>query len=134
MFGTFASLSPVLISVLLSLSLTTTRLAVVTTHQAVSSSAGISLNASARTAQASASAGCPNPYVVHRGDTLARIAARCGVSVVSLKRWNGLRSYTIWAGQVLATRPPGGRQYVPVPAPRILPRPTPIIESPVSPW
>lgn len=38
---------------------------------------------------------------VRRGETLARIAARYGVSVSSIKRANGMRSSTIRSGQVL---------------------------------
>lgn len=51
----------------------------------------------------SSSAACPSYYTVRPGDTLAKIARRCGVSVASLKRWNGLRSDLIRVGQVLIT-------------------------------
>lgn len=48
-------------------------------------------------------AGCPLYYTVRTGDTLAKIARRCGVSMASLMRWNGLRSDLIRVGQVLIT-------------------------------
>lgn len=82
--------------------------------------------------QAGAAAICTNPYIVRRGDTLAGIAARCGVTVTLLRRWNGLRSDTIWPGQILYTRPPAGRRPPATPAPPS-PRPTPAIESTVDP-
>jgi peptidoglycan endopeptidase LytE len=40
-------------------------------------------------------------YVVHRGDTLSRIAARTGVGVDQLRAINGLRSNLIKVGQKL---------------------------------
>ncbi len=57
-----------------------------------------------RAAGSSNSAACPSYYTVRPGDTLAKIARRCGVSVASLKRWNGLRSDLIRVGQVLIIR------------------------------
>jgi LysM repeat protein len=73
-------------------------------------------------------ASCANPYIVRRGDTLAKIARRCGVSVAYLKRLNGLSGDTIRVGQTLVTRASRSK------APKVTPAPTPTIESPVSPW
>jgi LysM repeat protein len=72
-------------------------------------------------------AGCSNPYTVRKGDTLAKIAQRCGVRVASLKKLNGLSSNTISVGQTLAIRASAASAQ-PAPAP------TPTIESSVSPW
>ncbi len=120
--------------------------------------------ANATTTQSSAGAtitstGCPNPYVVRSGDTLSVIAARCGVTVYTIKQRNGLNSDLIWAGQALYVRsaasvapsvaptpypyysgvtatatpmpylPPATVDYL---AP--YPTPTPQIESPISLW
>jgi LysM repeat protein len=74
------------------------------------------------------SASCANPFTVRKGDTLAKIAQRCGVSVASLKKLNGLSSNTIMVGQTLVIRASRGS------APSITPAPTPTIESSVSPW
>ena len=43
-------------------------------------------------------------HVVRRGETLARIAKRYGVTVSQLKRWNGLKSSVIRVGQKLVIR------------------------------
>ena len=43
-------------------------------------------------------------YVVRRGDSLSKIAARYSMSVTELKRINGLRSNNIYPGQRLRTR------------------------------
>jgi len=40
-------------------------------------------------------------YTVRRGDTLARVAARYGVSSQELKRWNGLAQEQVRVGQQL---------------------------------
>jgi LysM repeat protein len=59
--------------------------------------------------------GCGERYVVKRGDTLRRIAARCGTTVADLVRANGIRNPNlIHAGQVLVIPNRGG----PVPVPR----------------
>jgi LysM repeat protein len=84
-------------------------------------------NKTAPVARASA-AGCANPYTVRKGDTLAKIAQRCSVSVASLKKLNGLSGDKIVVGQTLVTRAARGS------APKVTPAPTPTIESPVSPW
>jgi len=73
-------------------------------------------------------ASCSNPYTVRKGDTLAKIARRCGVSVASIKKLNRLNSNTIRVGQILIIRASRGS------APSIKPAPTPTIESSVSPW
>ena len=78
-------------------------------------------------ARASA-AGCVNPYTVRKGDTLAKIAWRCGISVASLKKLNGLSSNTISIGQTLVIREPRRS------ASKVTPAPTPTIESSISPW
>ena len=78
-------------------------------------------------ARASA-ASCPNPYMVRKGDTLAKIAQRCGVSVASIKKLNGLGGNTIRVGQTLVLRTSPGS------TPSVTPAPTPTIESSVSPW
>ncbi len=103
---------------------------------------------------------CTSPYIVRSGDTLSIIATRCGVTVYTLKQWNGLYSDLIWVGQKLylravvsATPSAVATPYpyytsgitataTPVPdiAPAVvdylapLPTPTPRIESPISPW
>ena len=77
---------------------------------------------------ASGSAFPSSTYVVRKGDTLAKIARRCGVSVASLKKLNGLSSSTIMVGQTLVIRASRGG------APKVTPAPTPTIESSVSPW
>lgn len=43
----------------------------------------------------------PRVYTVRRGETLSSIADRFGVTVPELKRWNGLRSVRVRAGQRL---------------------------------
>jgi LysM repeat protein len=73
---------------------------------------------------------CANPYTVRKGDTLAAIARRCGVSVATLQRLNGLRSDTLLAGQALYVRSTTRLSTTKVPAPV----PTPRIDSPPSPW
>jgi LysM repeat protein len=73
-------------------------------------------------------AGCANPYTVRKGDTLAKIAQRCGVSVASLKKLNGLSGNTIRVGQILMIGAPRAVR------PAATPAPTPTIESTLSPW
>ncbi len=51
-------------------------------------------------------------YVVKRGDSLSKIAARFSMSVSGLKRINGLRSNNIYPGQRLRTRSSSGVEYV----------------------
>jgi LysM repeat protein len=67
-------------------------------------------------------AGCSNPYTVRKGDTLAKIAQRCGVSVASIKKLNGLSGSTIRVGQVLVLRTSRGS------APSVTPAPPPTHE------
>ncbi|NKB70419.1 MAG: LysM peptidoglycan-binding domain-containing protein [Candidatus Latescibacteria bacterium] len=56
----------------------------------------------------------PPVHLVRRGDTLGRIAARYGVSVVQLRQWNGLSGDRIQAGQRLQVgrRGPSGQYLV----------------------
>ena len=44
-------------------------------------------------------------YVVRHGDTLGHISSRTGVSLATLKRINGIKGSTIWAGQKLRLTP-----------------------------
>jgi LysM repeat protein len=70
---------------------------------------GASLVSTALAADPSATpveANCPAQYIVRRGDTLASIARRCGLTTYSLKRYNGLTSDLIRVGQRLVTRAP----------------------------
>ena len=50
----------------------------------------------------------PTRYKIRRGDTLAAIAKRLGVTVAELKGWNGLRSSRIRAGKYLAVHGSSG--------------------------
>ena len=61
---------------------------------------------STRNTAAASSGG--NRYRIRRGDTLAVIAKRFGVSVGDLQRWNGLRSSRIREGRYLTVSPAGG--------------------------
>ncbi|PKO23787.1 MAG: hypothetical protein CVU38_02265 [Chloroflexi bacterium HGW-Chloroflexi-1] len=64
-------------------------------------------------------------HVVTRGETLASIAARYGVSLTALAQANGLRNINfIWVGQVLTI--PGGGAPAPQPAPVPQPAPAPV--------
>jgi LysM repeat protein len=100
--------------------------------QAVNTSGTALHSKTASIAQVSA-AGCSNPYTVRKGDTLAKIARRCGVSVSSLRNLNGLSGNVIRVGQALVIRAP--RAKVPPPSmPVATPAPTPTIESAISPW
>ena len=53
-----------------------------------------------------AAAGGSGQYRIRRGDNLATIARRFGVTVADLKQWNGLRSSRIGEGNYLIVRPP----------------------------
>lgn len=81
--------------------------------------------------------GCPSPYTVRAGDTLAAIAQRCSVSVANLMRWNALKVQRVFIGQRLITRSSqtAAPKTTPVPAPRNLvqPTPTPHIEPRIKP-
>jgi hypothetical protein len=108
--------------------------------QAVNTS-GIALHSKTAPIAWVSAAGCPNPYTVRKGDTLAKIARRCGVSVASLRNLNGLSGNIIRVGQTLVIRGPRAKVpparmpvATPAPALRAVPPPTPAIESAVSPW
>ena len=65
---------------------------------------------STRTASSRSTGGSAGPseggqYRIRRGDNLATIASRFGVTVADLKRWNGLRSSRISEGKYLVVRP-----------------------------
>jgi LysM repeat protein len=49
---------------------------------------------------------CADPYTVRPGDTLQRIASRCGSSVAVLKEANGMVSNVLMVGQALAMPTP----------------------------
>jgi LysM repeat protein len=104
-----------------------------TYRQQAANISGITLQSKTAGVARASSAGCANPYTVRSGDTLAKISRRCGVSVSSLKRLNGLSGNTILVGQALVIRasrakaPASGR-------PIATPAPTPTIESTISPW
>lgn len=79
---------------------------------------------SASTWPSGSSTGCAGSYTVRSGDTLYSIADRCGVSVSSLIRGNGLSGSRIYPGQSLqvaagsgsASRPSAGQPYTAPPA------------------
>nr|WP_246037521.1 LysM peptidoglycan-binding domain-containing protein [Dysgonomonas capnocytophagoides] len=53
-----------------------------------------------------ASAGSASRYRVRRGDNIASIARKHGISTTQIKRWNGLRSNRLKAGQYLVVSNP----------------------------
>jgi LysM repeat protein len=104
-----------------------------TSRLQAANTSGATLHSRTAAVVRASAAGCLNPYVVRKGDTLAKIARRCGVSVASLKKLNGLSGSTIWVGQALVLRASrGGAPAAGVP--NTMPVPTPTIESAVSPW
>ena len=85
-----------------------------------------------------AGAGCPPVhYRVVRGDNLSRIAARYGVSIWQLARWNGIANIDrIYEGSVLVIYParcPAPRPK-PAPAPKPAPWPAPGPGPIPAPW
>jgi membrane-bound lytic murein transglycosylase D len=52
-------------------------------------------------------------YRIRRGDSLAAVSERFGVTVADLKTWNNLRSSRITAGDSLVVRPPHGSAAAP---------------------
>ena len=133
MMSMFASVG---IAFLVSISAATTASACVTTDSkapvAVVSSAAL-ISAHPLVMRASAAISCTNPYTVRKGDTLGRIASRCGVTTANLRQWNGLRSNVIRVGQTLVTRRSAVRR-VPAAPGQVVPRPTPTIESEIDIW
>lgn len=123
----------VLIAILLTIGNTSFRVATNDTAHISFGAPVVRQKTDAAAQQTTAAALCPNPYTVRQGDTLSRIAARCGVSTAQLRQWNGLRTNTIWVGQSLITRASAYRRPVATPMP-IEVWPTPSIESTVSPW
>ena len=73
--------------------------------------AGVSLAIPSAGAQVAAPAASPAPvrYRVRSGDTLTSIAQQFGVSVASLRSWNGLNSSSIRVGQQLTVNSAGPR-------------------------
>jgi membrane-bound lytic murein transglycosylase D len=61
-------------------------------------------------AERTSSSASATSYRVRRGDTLSHIARRFGVSVDDLRRWNGLTSDQIAAGDSLTVHAAGGTQ------------------------
>lgn len=69
---------------------------------------------------------CPSIYRVRFGDTLASIAARCGVTTTAIVKANGLRSTRVWLGQ---------RLYIPAPITTLTkPQPTPAPKLALPEW
>ncbi|HIC89206.1 MAG TPA: LysM peptidoglycan-binding domain-containing protein, partial [Anaerolineae bacterium] len=60
--------------------------------------------------------GCPDPYIVRRGDSWSKIATRCGVTVAQLKSWNSRWSNLLHPGDAVRTSPPT-RVIQPTPTP-----------------
>ena len=48
--------------------------------------------------------GEPSTYTVREGDSLSRVAARYGVTIDELRRWNSIEGSTIFVGQQLTMR------------------------------
>ncbi len=95
--------------------------------------------APAASAAGAAGTGCPPVYYrIQRGDILARIASRYGVSMWQLQEWNGIRNIDrIYAGNVLTIYPARCAKPAPKPAPwpahKPAPAPAPMISLPSAP-
>ena len=76
------------------------------THKALPGPRDAATPAARSTTSRTASAGGSGQYKIRRGDNLAIIARRFGVTVADLKSWNQLRSSRIRAGKYLTVRPP----------------------------
>lgn len=93
--------------------------------------------APAASAAPSAGTGCPPVYYrIQKGDTLAKIAYRHGVTAGQLQQWNGIHNPDkIYWGNVLTIYP--SRCAKPVPAPKHpwkpAPKPAPMISIPPAP-
>ncbi len=69
---------------------------------AASSSSGTSSSTGGNTGASGATGPCPRTYLVQRGETLRRIASKCGTTVAAIVAANGLGNPNlIYAGQVL---------------------------------
>ena len=67
-----------------------------------SSSSGTSSSTGGNTGASGATGPCPRTYIVQRGETLRRIASKCGTTVAAIAAANGLGNPNlIYAGQVL---------------------------------
>ncbi len=84
----------------------------------------LQLTSSADDLQAAGTVKCPSVYVVRYSETLASIAARCGVSTTALIQANGLRTLRLWPGQ---------RLYIPSGSSSAVPRSTPSVHPPLVP-
>ncbi len=69
---------------------------------AASSSSGTSSSTGGNTGASGATGPCPRMYIVQRGETLRRIASKCGTTVAAIVSANGLGNPNlIFVGQVL---------------------------------
>lgn len=93
--------------------------------------------APAASAAPSAGTGCPPVYYrIQKGDTLAKIAYRHGVTTGQLQQWNGIHNPDkIYWGNVLAIYPSRCAKPAPVhrPAPKPTHKPAPMISIPPAP-
>lgn len=94
--------------------------------------AGGAATTAAKSTPAPSKATCTNPYTVRQGDTLGKIAKLCGVSIASLRQWNGLPSDKIQIGQRLYTRAKKALPLAPS-APAATPAPTAPAPPPEAP-
>lgn len=68
---------------------------------------------------------CPSIYAVRYGETIYSIAARCGVSAITLTWVNGLRTTRVWPGQRLYIPTTARTSPAPQPTPSIHRAPAP---------
>ena len=98
----------------------------------VASSASLSLPAQATGGNSPGS--CSNPYFVRRGDSLAAIASRCGISIAALKAANNLSGNVLHVGQMIKIPSSGYSSKpgtaLPMPRPTVTATPLPAI----PPW
>ena len=92
-----------------------------------SAAAAESSNATSRSVTPSTASGDDSgKYRIRRGDNLATIATRFGVTVDDLKKWNQLRSTRIGAGDYLIVRPRSQTVASAAPVPRAASSPPPV--------